>query len=69
MEKIKVIDRETKVLMLQVLKQGYATNNQEAIIASTFSEHQPELDMSFLTDEEREYILSISERMFKHNGM
>jgi hypothetical protein len=69
MEKIKVIDRETKVLMLQVLKQGYATNNQAAMIAYTFSEHQPELDMSFLTDEEREYMLSISERMFKHNGM
>jgi predicted glutamine amidotransferase len=61
----KIIDRETKVLMLQVLKQGYATDNQRAMIVSAFSKPQPELDLSYLTDEERAVMLSVAEKLDK----
>jgi hypothetical protein len=60
----KIIDRETKVLMLQVLKQGYSTCKQRVMIVSAFQNlnPQPDYDFSFLTEEERNVLLRISEK-------
>jgi hypothetical protein len=62
----KLLDRATKVLLLQVLKQRYATDKERAAIVRYFAEPQPVPAYDFvnmLTDDEMALLLKIAEKI------